>query len=36
VGIVQLRLATESIESRVKDTLFSLAFMRLFATGSAF
>ena len=31
VGIVQLRLATESIESAVKDTLFSLAFMRLFA-----
>lgn len=30
-----MRLATESIESRVKDTLFSLAFMRLFATGSA-
>jgi hypothetical protein len=26
-----LRLATESIESAVKDTLFSLAFMRLFA-----
>jgi len=27
-----LRLATESIESPVKDTLFSLAFMRLFAS----
>ena len=26
-----MRLATESIESAVKDTLFSLAFMRLFA-----